>query len=94
MPTKLPLIYLKLIGLIKRNRDKGTFSMTTMEEHIARDFRLCRKDVKEIFKEISLTRIDDDMDLIRKKKIRTTNKKFEYDRKSSDDYLSDLQAAD
>lgn len=92
MVKKLPFIYLKLVGLIKKNREKGTFSMTSMEEHIARDFRLCRQDVKDIFKEISLTRIDDDIELIRKKKIKSTNRNMEYKRASDDDFLQDLQA--
>ena len=92
MPKKLPFIYLKLVGLVKKNRDKGTFSMTSMEEHIARDFRLCREDVKEIFREISLTRLDDDIELIRKKKIKSTNRAMVYKRTSDDDFLADLQA--
>jgi hypothetical protein len=63
-----------------------------MEEHIARDFRLCRQDVKEIFREISLTRLDDDIELIRKKKIKSTNRAMVYKRTSDDDFLADLQA--
>ena len=91
MPKKLPFIYIKLLGLIKKNREKS-FSMLSMEEHIARDFRLCRQDVREIFKEINLTNLDDDVELIRKKKIKSTNRHVEYRRATDEDYAKDLRA--
>jgi len=86
----MPLIYEKFLSLVRKNMETGACPRTKMEEMISRDFRLCRDDVRRIFKEIHLDRIERSGTLLKKKKVQSVSYGHSYNHETSDDYEKEL----
>ena len=81
-------IYQKFICMAKKRTEEGGYPRTRLEENMARDFRLCRSDVKKIFEELHLGNLDERHKVKKKKSTRALP---EYSQQSEDDFLNDLK---
>ena len=84
---KLPFIYEKFIAMVTKRSEEGS-PRTRLEENMARDFRLCRDDVKKIFAELHLGNLEEKHTVKKKKVVRALP---EYSPKTEEDFLNDLQ---
>ena len=83
---KMPFIYEKFIAMVTKRSEEGS-PRTRLEENMARDFRLCRSDVKKIFEELHLGNLE--KPVVKKRK---SNRCMpEYSKKTEDDFLNELQ---
>lgn len=62
------IIHQKLMEMVKRNMAEGECPRGTLESNIAREFRLCRADVRRVFKEMRINVKLSSMDIASKKK--------------------------
>ena len=70
-PRPNGFIYQKFLDMVAARRQDGSCPNTRLEENMARDFRLCRKDVKRIFSELKIGEsIEEDYRRVTKKKTR------------------------
>jgi len=82
---KMPFIYQKFLSMVSKRSEEGN-PRTRLEENMARDFRLCREDVRKIFAELHLGNLE--KPAVRKKK--NTRALPEYSRKTEEDFLNEL----
>ena len=82
---KMPFIYQKFLNMVSKRSEEGN-PRTRLEENMARDFRLCREDVRRIFAELHLGNME--KPVVKKKK---SNRALpEYARKDEEDFLNEL----
>jgi hypothetical protein len=84
---KMPFIYEKFLSMVKKRNEEGGYPRTRLEENMARDFRLCRDDVRRIFAELKIGNLEDDYQHVKKKRTRCLP---EYSQKTEDDFLNEL----
>jgi hypothetical protein len=89
---KIPFIYQKFLDMVNARTEDGTCPNTRLEENMARDFRLCRQDVKRIFTELKIGEsIEEDYRQVTKKKNQNAARRGSDYSRNGEDYLQEMR---
>lgn len=85
---KEPFLYQKLRGIFNKHTEEGT-PRKMIEANMAREFRLCREEVRRVIEEMHL-----ENDVLSKKRVKREAGRPEYhSSKDQETYLEDLRAS-